>query len=140
LVLVLFLVKFCSHGTQQRQRSNKEIGSSSQALPRPQRTSRTSTSAHAKGNILHPLGLTHLDHIARYSCLNERVVVATRYYDEDLLAQLGILDDIHWSFARGGLSHFLQLKERTYRDMTLEFLSTLHVEVSRGPQFQAGYI
>jgi len=88
---------------------------------------------HARGNILHLLGLTHLDNFARYNCLNERVVVATRYYDEDLLARLRMLDDIHWLFARGGMSHFLELKEHTYRDLTLEFLRTLHVEVTRGP-------
>ena len=66
--------------------------------------------------------------------MNERVVVATRYYDEDLLARLGMLDDIRWLFAKGGMGHFLEIKEHTYRDLTLEFLSTLHVEVIRGPQ------
>jgi len=49
---------------------------------------------HARGNIPHPLGLTHPNRIARYDCLNERMVVATRYYDEELLARLGMLDDI----------------------------------------------
>jgi len=61
----------------------------------------------------------------------------TRYYDEDLLARLGILDDIRWLFARGGMRHFLELKEHTYRDLTLEFLSILHAEVTRRPQCQA---
>ena len=83
--------------------------------------------------------MTHPDHVARYNCLNEHVVVATRYYDEDLLARLGMLGDLRWLFTRGGMSHFLELKEHTYRDLTLEFLSTLHVEVTRGPQGQAGY-
>ena len=123
-----------------RQRSIKEVGSSSQTPTQPQRTYRTSSSSRAQGNISHPLGLTNLDHVARYNCLNEHVAVATRYYVEDLLARLRILDDIYWFFARGGMSHFLELKEHTYMDLTLEFLSTLHVEVSRGPQFQAGYI
>jgi len=41
----------------------------------------------ARGSIPHPLGLTHRDHIARYNYLNERMVVATRYYDEELLAR-----------------------------------------------------
>jgi len=123
-----------------RQRSTREIGSSSQAPPQPQRTSRISTDAHARGNILHPLGLIYPNHVASYNCLNERVVVATRYYDEDLKARLGMLDDIRWLFARGGMSQFLDLREHTYRDLTLEFLSTLHIEVTRGPQCQAGYI
>ena len=94
-----------------RQRSTKEVGSSSQAPPQPQKTS---WSAHAKGNIPHPLGLTHPDHVVRYTCLNERMVVATRYYDEDSLARLGMLDDIRWLFARGGMGYFLEIKEHTF--------------------------
>ena len=113
-----------------RQRSTKEVGSSSQAPPQPQRTCRT---AHARDNIPHPLGLTHPDHVVRYIYLNERIVVATRCYDEDLLARLEMLDDIRWLFARGGMRYFLEIKEHTYRDLTLEFLSTLLVEVTRGP-------
>jgi len=38
------------------------------------------------------------------------------------------------------MGHFTEIKEYTFRDHTLEFLSTLHVEVTRGPQSQAGYI
>jgi len=89
-----------------RQMSTKEVGSSSQAPPPPQQTTWTSTTMHARGNIPHPVGLTHPDHFARYNCLNERVVAATRYYDEDMLARLGILDDIRWLFARGGMALF----------------------------------
>ena len=59
-----------------------------------------------RGNILHPLGLTHLDHVTRYNYLNECMVVVTSYYDEELLAQLGMLDDIRWLFARGGMRLF----------------------------------
>jgi len=60
----------------------------------------------ARGNIHHPLGLTHPDYVARYNCFNERMVVATRYYDEELLARLRMLDDISLLFARGGMGHF----------------------------------
>ena len=49
---------------------------------------------HELKNISHPLGLTNPDHAARYNCLNECMIVATRYYDEELLAHLGLLDDI----------------------------------------------
>jgi len=66
--------------------------------------------------------------------------VATQYYDEELLARLGVLDNIRWLFAQGGMCHFIKIKEYIYRDLTLEFLSTLHVKVNRGPQCQAGYI
>ena len=40
----------------------------------------------------------------------------------------------------GVIGHFVEIKEHTYRDLTLEFMSTLHVEVTRGSQCQAGYI
>ena len=39
-----------------------------------------------------------------------------------------------------GMGHFIEMKEHTYRILTLEFLSALHVEVTRGPKCQAGYI
>jgi len=84
--------------------------------------------------------LTNPDHVARYNFLKERMVVAPRYYDEELLARLGMLDDIRWLFARGGMRHFIEIKENTYWDLTLEFLSALHVEVTRGPQCRIGYI
>jgi len=77
-----------------RQRSTKEEGTSSQALSRRQQSSRTSTSARAKGNNPHPLGLPNPDHVARYTFLNERIVVATHYYEEELLGRLGLPDDI----------------------------------------------
>ena len=54
--------------------------------------------------------------------------MATRYDDKELLGHLGLLDDILW------------MKEHTYRDLILEFLSTLHVEVTRGAHYQARYI
>ena len=87
----------------------------------------------AQGDVHNPLSLTNLDHVAGYNCLNERMVVATQYYDEELLARLGMLDDIRWLFARGGMGHFIEIKEHAYRSLTIQFLSTLHVEVTRGP-------
>jgi len=73
---------------------NVEVGSSSQEPTWSQRPSRTSTNACAQGNIPHPIGLTNPDHVTRYNCLNERMVVANRYCDEELLARLGMLDEI----------------------------------------------
>jgi len=40
--------------------------------------------------------------------------VATRYYAEELLARLGMLDDNQWLFARGGMGHFLEIEEHAY--------------------------
>jgi len=79
-----------------RQRNTKEVRSSSQAPSQPQRTSRRSTNACDRGNIPHLLGSAHPNHVARYNYLNEHMVAATRYYDEELLARLEMLDDIRW--------------------------------------------
>jgi len=40
----------------------------------------------------------------------------------------------------GGMGQFIYMKDHIYRDLTLEFLSTLHVEVTSGAQCQEGYI
>jgi len=61
------------------------------------------------------------------------MTVVTRCYDEELLRRLGMLDDIHRLLAWGGMGYFIEVKEHTYRDLTLEFLRTSHVEVTRGP-------
>jgi len=68
------------------------------------------------------------------------MVVTTCYYNEELLGRLGLLDDIQYLFARGGMGHFIETMEHTHWNLTLEFLSILHVEVTRGPQCQAEYI
>ena len=67
-------------------------------------------------------------------------MITSRYYDEELLSQLGSLDNIHWLFAKGEMSHFIKIKDHAYRDLTLKFLSILHVEVTNGPQHQARYV
>ena len=72
--------------------------------------------------------------------MSSKLVVATRYYDEDLFTRFGLLDDIHWSFALGGMGQFLDIRDHTYGDLTLEFLNTLYVEVTSGSCCQEGYI
>jgi len=79
-------------------------------------------------------------HIECYNCLSSHSVVATRCYDENLLVQMGLLEDIRWLFAWSGMEHFIERKDHTYRDFTLQFLSTLHVKVTSGAQCQEGYI
>ena len=37
-------------------------------------------------------------------------MIATRYYDDELLGQMGLFDDIRWLFARGGIGQFIELK------------------------------
>jgi len=84
-------------------RTTLEEGTLSQAPLRVSQTSRTSSNIRNRGNISNPLGLTHPKHVARYNVLSSKVVVATHYYDENLLTRLDLLDDISWLFARGGL-------------------------------------
>ena len=84
-----------------RQRSIKEVRTPSQAPLGPQRTPRTFTNARAQGNVPHSFSLTNLEHIAGYTYLNEGIVMATNYYDKDLLGRFGLLDDIRWLFALG---------------------------------------
>ena len=93
-----------------------------------------------EGDPPNPLGLTNPEHIARYSVLSRKLVVTTHYFDEDLLTSLELLDDIRWLFARQAMGQFLEAQDHTYRDLTLEFLSTLHVEITSGSRFQEGYI
>jgi len=94
----------------------------------------------ARGNAPHPLGLVNLSHIERFKCLSSRSIVATRYYDEELVIQMGLLKDIKWLLARGGMGQFIEMKDHTCHDLTLEFLGTLYVEVTSGAQCQEGYI
>jgi len=98
----------------------QEAGTSSQALPQVRRATRTS-SASARGNNPHPLGLVNPSHIECFNNLSSRFVVATRYYDKELLVQMSLLEDIRRLFARGGMGQFIDMKEHTYRDLTLEF-------------------
>jgi len=49
-------------------------------------------------------------------------VIATQYYDEVLLGQMDLLDDIRWLFVRGGIGQFIEMKDHTYHDLTLNFL------------------
>ena len=57
-----------------------------------------------------------------------------------MLNHLGLLDDIRWLFSRDGMDQFLETRDHTYQDLTLEFLSTLHVEVMIDIRCQEGYI
>ena len=104
------MLHFATAAPTKRPRSIKEAGTSSQALSQPPRPFRPSTNARTRGNVLHSLSLTNLEHVARYTCLNEQIIVATHYYDEELLGHLGSLDDKRWLFARRGTGHFIKMR------------------------------
>ena len=67
--------------------------------------------------------------------MSSKLVVATRYFDEDLLA-----GDICYLFARRGMGQFIETRSHSYYELSLEFFSTLHVEVTSCPRSQEGYI
>jgi len=116
---------------KKKTKTTHEAGTSSQAPPRATRATQTFR-ASAQGNAPHPLRLVNPSHIKHFICLSSRSVVATHYYDEELLVQMGLLEDIRWLFARGGMGQFIEMRDHTYHDFTLEFLSTLHVEFTSG--------
>ena len=116
-----------------KERTTQEAGTSNQAPQRALRSSHTSTVGKNRGNMPHPLSLTNPEHMTICNALSGKLVVATLYYDEDVLNHLGLLDDICWFFAGGGMGQFLETRDHTYRDLILEVLSTLHVEITSGP-------
>ena len=89
-----------------RTKTTQEAGTSSQAPPRAIRATQTSGPS-AEGNALHPLSLVNPSHIERFNCLSSRSIVATRYYDEELVIQMCLLDDIRWLFVRGRMGQFI---------------------------------
>ena len=91
----LFLVV----ASKKKLRTTHEVGASSQAPQHVSQTSQTSINTRNRGNIPNPYSLTHLEHIARYNILSCELVIATRYYDKDLLTRLVLLDDICWLFS-----------------------------------------
>jgi len=84
-----------SHPWHQQQTKEYQGGRNIKPSTIPTSTDpRTSTNARSQGNVPYPLGLTNHDHVVRYACLNKRMIVATYYYDDELLGHLGMLDDI----------------------------------------------
>ena len=46
---------------------------------------------------------------------------------------------IYGGYCTGGIGYLIEMKEHTYRDLTLELLSTLHVKVTRGSMSSETY-
>ena len=120
-----------------RTQTTQGAGTLSQAL---QQASQTSINARNQGNLRNSLGLTNPEHVARYNALSIKLIIATWYINKGLLTSLGLLDDICWLFTRGGIGHFLETRDHTCGDVTLEKLSILNIEVISTPQCQEGYI
>jgi len=80
----------------------QQTRTSSQAPQQATRASQTPTNERTQDNPSHPLGLSNPCHVTYYNHLSGKDVMATHYYDEDLLKQVGLLNDIMWLFTSGG--------------------------------------
>lgn len=61
----------------------------------------------------------------RFETLSQRQIISTRYSNDPCLRALGLYDSVHFMYDRLQLSHFMNLRHRTYSRLTLEFLSSL---------------
>ncbi|KAJ1406078.1 hypothetical protein SESBI_25333 [Sesbania bispinosa] len=68
----------------------------------------------------------------RYDNLVKRKIVTTRYFDENALATLGLLDEVKWLIDRVGWNQFLTIKSPSYEKLSLEFLSSVEAKVLYG--------
>ena len=120
-------------------KTTPKVGSWSQAPLRTTQATRTTAIARTRGNPPPFLGLTNLEHVARFNCLSSRRIVVIRYYDDELLNQMGLLDDIRWLFARGEMGQFIELRDHTpYLNLRiLEYLTRRH---HLRPRCQQAYI
>jgi ATHILA ORF-1 family len=65
---------------------------------------------------------------ANYNSLLKRKLITTRFVCENTLKTLGLLDDVYELLQKIDLWHFAVRTEKTYRQPTLEFLSSLKVD------------
>jgi len=72
--------------SKKKLRSTQDEGTLNQVPQRVTRTFRTSATTRIPSNAHQPLDLTHPHHVAHYTCLSSKPVVAMNFYDEDLLA------------------------------------------------------
>jgi len=100
----------------------------------------TSSSSASRPDPNNPFNLTDDLHLKRFKTLASRPLFPTRYYDEYTLTRLGLLDDIYWLFQRVGMRQFLDVRHHTYRSITLEILSTIHVEILQGHRCNDGLV
>ena len=75
-----------------------------------------------------PWPLQQSAHIDRYRALTSRHIVPTRYIDDDALHALGLYDEVMGYVDRIGWKFFVQDQYPTYKELTLEFLSTFSID------------
>ena len=88
----------------------------------------------------HGIQFVNADQQARYTLLLNRPMFCTKYIDEYALQTLGLLDDVMWMFQRVGWTKWVALRRPTYERITIEFLSSLDIEILQGKNCQEGSI
>ena len=76
----------------------------------------------------------------RYASLHKRVILPTRYLDENSLNTLGMLEDMTAMLRHIGWTTFTSFINPAYERITLEFLSSVSAEILQGKNCEEGLI
>ena len=110
--------------------------------PKRSRTQGSSSRAAARPEAITPatfgLRLQEQVHRDRFDTLCKRPIVPTRYLDFDLVNVLGIREDIDYLAESLHWSQFIHIQEVAYIGLVYEFLSTLEVQLLKGPNMREG--
>ena len=79
-------------------------------------------------------------HRKRYVVLSERPMLPTRYPDPDFMETLGLEASERYLFIQLQWEEYVDAMHVTYRNLTLEFLSSIIYEPYIGIDSQRGYI
>jgi len=74
-------------------------------------------------NVIFP---KNREHQQSYCRIEGREIGATRWKDSACLASFQFLDDFAYLAQNAGMARFAALSMNTYRDLSLEFLASLH--------------
>jgi len=80
------------------------------------------------------------EHKRRYSLLKKRLITPPRHYDEVTVAALGLSDDLSWLINQNHWTQFVAMQHPAHRRITLEFLSSVRVEILQGRDCTDGLI
>ncbi|KAL2895233.1 NADH-quinone oxidoreductase subunit F [Bienertia sinuspersici] len=76
------------------------------------------------------------EHFLRFQCLKLRRIVATRFFSDECATALGIKSDLEWLFERVGWTNLMMNRYFTFRELTLEFLSSFQQNTVKIPKGQ----
>ena len=76
----------------------------------------------------------------RYETLSQREMGLTAYADDSTMTVLGIRESVYFMLNQIGWDGLLTNRSPTYRNLTLEFLSSLHYDPDSGLGFSRGSV